>query len=56
MENPLWSAAMGTTYYTNDPFGNLTRIAYPHSGNVTLQVRFAQPVDKHGGRFRNHGV
>ena len=52
MENPLWSAAMGTTYYTNDPFGNLTRIAYPHSGNVTLQYdslsRLTNMVDGSG--------
>ena len=47
-----WSAAMGTTYYTNDPFGNLTRIAYPHSGNVTLQYdslsRLTNMVDGSG--------
>ena len=43
---------MGTTYYTNDPFGNLTRIAYPHSGNVTLQYdslsRLTNMVDGSG--------
>ena len=47
-----WSAAMGTTYYTNDPLGNLTRIAYPHSGNVTLQYdslsRLTNMVDGSG--------
>ena len=32
-----WSAAMGTTYYTNDAVGNLTYIKYPHSTSVSLQ-------------------
>jgi uncharacterized protein RhaS with RHS repeats len=28
---------MGTTYYTNDPLGNLTYIAYPASPSVSFQ-------------------
>ena len=32
-----WSAAKGTTFYTNDPVGNLTVINYPTSPDVTFQ-------------------
>ena len=32
-----WSSAMGTTYYTNDPAGNLTNVRYPFGTGVTLQ-------------------
>jgi YD repeat-containing protein len=32
-----WSAAKGTTYYTNDAVGNLTYIKYPSSTRVSLQ-------------------
>ncbi len=32
-----WSAAKGTTYYTNDAVGNLTKINYPASTDITLQ-------------------
>lgn len=31
-----WSVAKGTTYYTNDPVGNLTYINYPASTDVTF--------------------
>ncbi|HEV2392764.1 MAG TPA: hypothetical protein VG146_10425, partial [Verrucomicrobiae bacterium] len=32
-----WSAAMGTTYYTNDPLGSLTYIKYPHTFHVQMK-------------------
>ena len=32
-----WSAAKGTTYYTNDAIGNLTYIHYPSSHSITFQ-------------------
>ena len=31
-----WSVAKGTTYYTNDAVGNLTRVNYPASADVTF--------------------
>ena len=47
-----WSAAMGTTYYTNDAVGNLTYIKYPHSPSVSLQYdwlnRLTNMVDASG--------
>jgi RHS repeat-associated protein len=47
-----WSAAKGTTYYTNDPLGNLVYIKYPASTNVTLQYdalnRLTNMVDAAG--------
>jgi RHS repeat-associated protein len=47
-----WSAAFGTTYYTNDAVGNLTYIDYPHSTNVSLQYdslnRLTNMVDASG--------
>jgi RHS repeat-associated protein len=38
-----WSAAMGTTFYTNDAVGNLTYIKYPLSISVRLQY---DPLDR----------
>ena len=32
-----YSISKGTTYYTNDPVGNLTYVKYPHGTNVSLQ-------------------
>ncbi|HEX5218590.1 MAG TPA: hypothetical protein VFZ59_03395, partial [Verrucomicrobiae bacterium] len=32
-----WSAAKGTTYYTNDAVGNVTKVNYPASVDITLQ-------------------
>ena len=47
-----WSAAKGTTYYTNDAVGNLTYIKYPHSPSVSLQYdwlnRLTNMVDASG--------
>lgn len=47
-----WSAAKGTTYYTNDALGNLTYINYPSSTNVSLQYdwlnRLTNMVDAAG--------
>jgi RHS repeat-associated protein len=47
-----WSTAKGTTYYTNDPVGNLTSVNYPSSTDVTLQYdwlnRLTNMVDAAG--------
>jgi RHS repeat-associated protein len=47
-----WSAAKGTTYYTNDAVGNLTYIKYPSSTSVILQYdwlnRLTNMVDAAG--------
>ncbi len=43
---------MGTTYYTNDPAGNLTNVKYPFGTGVTLQYdalnRLTNMVDAAG--------
>ncbi len=47
-----WSAAKGTTYYTNDALGNLTYIKYPASPSVSFQYdalnRLQKMVDAAG--------
>ena len=39
-----WSAAKGTTYYTNDAVGNLTKINYPVSPDITLSYDWLNRV------------
>src|SRR5205823_6263025 len=47
-----WSTAKGTTFYTNDPVGNLIYINYPASPDVTFQYdalnRLVNMVDASG--------
>jgi RHS repeat-associated protein len=55
-----WSVAKGTTYYTNDAVGNLTKVNYPASTDVTLQYdplnRVTNMVDAAGTTIYSYAV